>query len=533
MTYKKRKVSHRPLVPSSSLSNMNNNNHNHNGGNKQTIMNMTKPTTVVHSSRKKARKITTLFHQYTHEKEKIFNRIKEYDMNYYNRIIKNEEQQQQQMKKDNDDSEDDSSSTSSNESITNVGSVDHDDDDHCDRNTSVDDDNDDVVVENDSNDNNNNTNTSTSIVLLELQNQLNDMNNKIQLLGGRKQYQRASQISTSYHSTSKWIIGYLKQMGWLYGRPITNQQQQQIDNEQIIDSKMGTSTKKRKLKQEERRTTQILEIGAINLDLWNASNATTTTTTIASLDDKNIQDHSNRSDDDNDDIVPNGSNFIPTNNNNNNDNNIEYKTQQQQHNDSSKKKYNIHVRAIDIHSMYPNQIEEIDFFTLIQQHKQQQREQEQQSNNNPYDVIVCSMVLNCVPTSIQRGQILYECYHTLLCNDNGGLLFLIIPKTCLLLSSYITIELFESFITNIIGYTIIPHNKTSPKLLYYILQKKSKQKEHDNNDDVNNSIKNDNNNKKMNEQYMKWTQQPPRRVRRGKKYKNPFAISLPVPDTNI
>ena len=65
---------------------------------------------------------------------------------------------------------------------------------------------------------------------------------------GRPLYQRASQVSTSHHSTSKWILGYLARNGWLYG------------------IKQPT---------ERRRPTRLLEIGAINTELLNVASETT------------------------------------------------------------------------------------------------------------------------------------------------------------------------------------------------------------------------------------------------------------------
>jgi len=70
-------------------------------------------------------------------------------------------------------------------------------------------------------------------------------------------------------------------------------------------------------------------------------------------------------------------------------------------------KYNIHVRAIDIHSM-EERIEEQDFLQLPLM-------------SPKYDVIVCSMVLNCVTTKEDRGKMLALLYHQL---RPGGLCFL-------------------------------------------------------------------------------------------------------------
>ncbi|KAL7445805.1 hypothetical protein ACHAXM_011376, partial [Skeletonema potamos] len=55
---------------------------------------------------------------------------------------------------------------------------------------------------------------------------------KISEIGGREEYQRASQLNTSLFSTSKWVLGVLGRWGWLDGLSSDNpsdieQQQQQ------------------------------------------------------------------------------------------------------------------------------------------------------------------------------------------------------------------------------------------------------------------------------------------------------------------
>ena len=63
-----------------------------------------------------------------------------------------------------------------------------------------------------------------------------------------EEYQRASQLSTSHHSTSKWVLGVLARLGWLYGIPLGE------------DS--DANNRKHKLP---RRNMRLLEVGAINL----------------------------------------------------------------------------------------------------------------------------------------------------------------------------------------------------------------------------------------------------------------------------
>jgi 25S rRNA (adenine2142-N1)-methyltransferase len=86
----------------------------------------------------------------------------------------------------------------------------------------------------------------------------------------------------------------------------------------------------------------------------------------------------------------------------------------------------VNVRAIDIHSIHPGRIEELDFMIMDQP-------------SVPYDVLVLSMVLNCVPDATGRGAMLRKLRQSL---RPGGLLFFVIPLTCLQVkkteSAYIT-----------------------------------------------------------------------------------------------
>lgn len=415
---------------------------------------------LLRSSRKKARKITTLFHKYTHQKEQL--------------LLQQQQQQQQNgtVRTDNDDSND----------TTTTGT----------------------------------TTSSPSCSNTKLQEKINELDDKIEQMGGRRLYQRASQISTSYHSTSKWVLGFLAQNGWLYGIRTTtncsnhssndddcihnndtiaskiiqtnnnnnrNDDSSNVDDDDDDDEDDNKSMKEQRelLKQcntvqqqkrkQQRRITKILEVGAINTELLDTADASVTV------------DGSNGGD----------ATTIPI----------------------MKKKYNITVRAIDLHSMVPGRIEEHDFLTFPLQRL--------------YDVIVCSMVLNCVPTPQQRFIMLQQLYHhlnydnttatgtsddTRARNDrtgySGGLCFLTIPKTCLTLSPYIDIEQFNDLLVNFIGFEILHHTKTSPKILYYILRRRT------------NVVVSSSTSMKP-----KWrTQQTI--IRRGKKYRNNFDIIIPT-----
>ena len=210
-------------------------------------------------------------------------------------------------------------------------------------------------------------------------------------MGGRAEYQRASQVSTSFHSTSKWVLGHLAKIGWLYGI---------------------------KRKDNPRRTTRILEVGAINTEL---------------LDSVGMVAPGKRK---KDEIETHSSSSF-----------------------SRRPKNNIHVRAIDIHSM-EERIEEADFLELPLK-----------SPNDPterYDVIVCSMVLNCVTTAVDRGKMLALLYHQL---RPGGMCFFTIPKFCVTKSAFLTPGLFKKMLgKDGVGFNV-KSTKESPRIAFFILER--------------------------------------------------------------
>ena len=214
---------------------------------------------------------------------------------------------------------------------------------------------------------------------------------EIEEMGGRAEYQRASQVSTSFHSTSKWVLGHLASKGWLYGIKSTGKQ---------------------------RRTTRILEVGAINTELLDAAGM------VSSRERKE------------------------------NENETHPSPSSGQH-----PKKNIHVRAIDIHSM-EERIEEADFLKLPID-----------SPSDPskrYDVIVCSMVLNCVTTPVDRGKMLALLYHQL---RPGGLCFFTIPKFCVTRSAFLTHASFKKMLgEDGVGFTV-KSTKESPRIAFFILER--------------------------------------------------------------
>ena len=83
------------------------------------------------------------------------------------------------------------------------------------------------------------------------------------------------------------------------------------------------------------------------------------------------------------------------------------------------------VRAIDLHSTDPR-IEQCDFFSLA--HGGEADLTGGGSCPRPYDAIVCSMVLNCVPTGRRRFEMLLGIRALL---RSGGRAFVTLPRTCL------------------------------------------------------------------------------------------------------
>ena len=93
------------------------------------------------------------------------------------------------------------------------------------------------------------------------------------------------------------------------------------------------------------------------------------------------------------------------------------------------------------------------------------------SPNDPskrYDVIVCSMVLNCVTTPVDRGKMLALLYHQL---RPGGLCFFTIPKFCVTKSAFLTHALFKRMLGKEgVGFTVLS-TKESPRIAFFILER--------------------------------------------------------------
>lgn len=242
------------------------------------------------------------------------------------------------------------------------------------------------------------------------QDRVQQLDQELQAMGGRSEYQRASQLSTWFHSTSKWVIGYLARQGWLHGIIINDTADQ--DDPPLNDAgnlQSGATTTKRK-SPPRRRSTLLLEVGAINTELLDLAAETRPSECIGGT-------------------------------------------------ASTVTKYRLDVRSIDLHSMEPR-IEEADFLLLPFC---------SEDVTKRYDVIVCSMVINCIPTPADRGKMLARLFHHL---RPGGLLFLTLPKSCLTKSAFMTMTVFQAMLgrSGGVGFDIV-ETKQSPKVSFLICRR--------------------------------------------------------------
>mmetsp|Transcript_36090 Transcript_36090/g.46348 ORF Transcript_36090/g.46348 Transcript_36090/m.46348 type:complete len:310 (+) Transcript_36090:65-994(+) len=219
-------------------------------------------------------------------------------------------------------------------------------------------------------------------------------------MGGRQAYQSASQLSTSFFNTSKWVIGQLIQMGCKPKRP------------------------------KEYRW-KVLEVGAIN-------------TTLLSCDWMDVD-------------------------------------------------------AIDLKSTHPD-IKEMDFFDLKPEGK--------------YDTVVSSMVINCVPGALRRGEMLRRYLMHL---KPTGYLFLTLPRLCLNNSKFITYSLFKELL-EVLGFEIVS-TKESPKVAFFCCKVSSRVPE----PSVGNSAV-----FVLQQPQHRSFLEPPPRINKSKKFKNTFAVCLDV-----
>ncbi|KAL9181091.1 hypothetical protein ACHAXT_009896 [Thalassiosira profunda] len=240
---------------------------------------------------------------------------------------------------------------------------------------------------------------------------VNKWDEKIAQMGGREEYQRASQMNTSLFSTSKWVLGILGKWGWLDGLP---DEQKSCDGNSI-EGDDDNARKKRKKRKIPKRNVDLLEVGAINTQLLDAA----------------------------------------------------ARTRHQSDGNPTERVYRLDVRAIDIRSTDPR-IEAMDFFDLPLPDPNNAITTAGRTHRS-YDVLVNSMVINCVPNPAQRGKMLSLCYRHL---RPGGVCFLTLPKLCLVQSKFMSRCYFEEILTKGVGFEILRDvGKESPKVAFFVLRR--------------------------------------------------------------
>jgi len=316
----------------------------------------------------------------------------------------------------------------------------------------------------------NDTNDSLSSSQIALIDEVKKWDEKICEIGGREEYQRASQMNTSLFSTSKWVMGILGRWGWLDGLPTkvssgNGDSSVGLEKDSSTTDNKKTENLKKKAKKEKvpRRDVKLLEVGAINTQLLDAAART------------RVKSNQQADDNQNRDLVTCNNNEKPSSSH-------------------TQRVYLLDILAIDLRSTDPR-IKKMDFFELPLSTKQ------------PYDAIVNSMVINCVTTPAQRGRMLSLCYHQL---RPGGVCFLTLPKLCLIQSKFMSLSYFEEILTKGVGFEILRGvARESPKISFFVLRRPEKEDERDEGK------------KKWNHKYMCMPH-----IRRGKKFRNTFAVTL-------
>ena len=107
----------------------------------------------------------------------------------------------------------------------------------------------------------------------------------------------------------------------------------------------------------------------------------------------------------------------------------------------------LEVRAIDIKAQHPR-IEQVDFFDI--------------TPKGNFDVVVASMVLNCVSSPLERGSMLALTRKHL---TPGGHLFLMIPRRCIENSPYCSSEVLSDALW-VVGLKVVDM-KLSPKVAFF------------------------------------------------------------------
>mmetsp|Transcript_3478 Transcript_3478/g.7674 ORF Transcript_3478/g.7674 Transcript_3478/m.7674 type:complete len:409 (-) Transcript_3478:75-1301(-) len=277
------------------------------------------------------------------------------------------------------------------------------------------------------------SNSSLSPRQIELLDEVKKWDGKLSEIGGREEYQRASQMNTSLFSTSKWVMGILGRWGWLDGMPFVSDSSG-LEKDTAADAPENHQGKKSKKEKIPRRDVRILEVGAINTQLLDAAARTRIMQNLAP-DNKESQT--------------------------NTEINTFESNERNSHINQTERVYHLDVKAIDIRATDPR-IQEMNFFDLP-------LPDTSLSSSQHYDVIVNSMVINCVTTPAQRGQMLALCYKHL---RPGGVLFLTLPRLCLVQSKFMSPSYFEEILTKGVGFEVL-HDvaRESPKIAFFVLRR--------------------------------------------------------------
>ncbi|GMI23864.1 hypothetical protein TrCOL_g4462 [Triparma columacea] len=115
----------------------------------------------------------------------------------------------------------------------------------------------------------------------------------------------------------------------------------------------------------------------------------------------------------------------------------------------------MNVRSIDLRST-SSQVEVADFNALPIEEEEER-----------YDAIVCSMVINCVPTAVSRGEMLTRLRRF---TKVGGVVFLMLPLMCVNRSKYLDKPGFTGMLEDL--KFEVREVKETPKILFYTLIKK-------------------------------------------------------------
>jgi 25S rRNA (adenine2142-N1)-methyltransferase len=262
--------------------------------------------------------------------------------------------------------------------------------------------------------------------LVGLREEVKKWDDKLSEIGGREEYQRASQMNTSLFSTSKWVLGVLGRWGWLDGMKDNEHGLGDEDKSNMSDIHRKNKDKRGQL---HRRDVRLLEVGAINTQLIDAAARTRMRTDPPNKYRKDNSEEAKICDSHEHHMQPN-------------------KTERVHHLD---------VKAIDLRSTDPR-IQQMDFFDLPPP-----------ESDSLYDVIVNSMVINCVTTPDQRGRMLSLCYRHL---RPGGVCFLTLPKLCLIQSKFMSRSYFEEILTRGVGFEIVHEvGRESPKIVFFVLRR--------------------------------------------------------------